>query len=121
MAIEGDLKLSSRIIRFGQGRAALEVDETSATLVGNENHVQVYSGTGFVDPGSVAITAPVINLLSTPESIKVAGIMSFNPMAFVPGANTFIMNPPSRGIAGMSNMIAVYSSMLSSLSAAAGA
>ena len=106
-----------RMLKSGNGRAAVEVDSASASLAAGDNHVQVYGGSGIGDPGSISFSAPAVGFIVPPTSIKIFGIWAFNPMAFVPGAPTFLLIPPAQGTAAMGAATAMYASMLATLSA----
>jgi hypothetical protein len=110
----------TRIVRYKDGNAALEVDRESAVLAAGNNHIQVYSGAGGLDKGGVSIASGSISLLTLPNNIRIGGTLSLNPMAIFPGFNTFKFALPTPSVAAMSSMIKIYSDLIAPLAGSLG-
>jgi len=97
-------------IRMPGGYAAVEVTDTRASLAaGDYSLVTVEKDLG------VAITGTSIGLLAPPEDIRVGGIFTFNPFAYVPMAPTFVLSAPLTGLKNMQQVIDVYTSMMKTI------
>jgi hypothetical protein len=111
----------TRIVRYKDGNAALEVDKESAVLAAGNHHIQAYSGSGGLDRGGVSIASSNINLFALPQNIRIAGILTLNPMAFLPGFNTFKIALPTPSVSALSSMVKIYSDLIAPVAGSLGA
>lgn len=100
-------EIGFRQLRLGESPVAVEVNNSQVSLsAGDFSALTVHASTG------VAMTGERVNLVVSPDAIKVAGILALNPYSFIPLAPTFILSPPDIGIKYLTKAIAEYISML---------
>lgn len=115
MAVSSDVKLKTfKQLRTINGRAAVEARADQATMVaGDFNIVSVHEEMG------VLLAGEQVNMMVLPNSVRVAGVLSLNPMAFIPGAPTFSFSPPMQGPKNLAAFITAFASMIAEAATAA--